>query len=155
MKPTDDVREALADLQHQQWSGWMEYLFNKCQLRTDEGRELPIPRDDDLVIPGAYVHNLKRLMATPYQDLTENEQESDRIEADKYLPFITAAEQRGREEGEIALARKVLAVSSGVRKQKGFTQSKRLQLLTSEMNKIIPSSLGFELEDYQTGKEDE
>jgi len=35
-------------------------------------------------------------MTTPYQELTEKEQASDLVEADKYLPLITAAEQRGR-----------------------------------------------------------
>jgi hypothetical protein len=46
-------------------------------------------------------------------------------------------------ETEIALARKVLGVSSMVRKQKGVTQSMRLKLLTNEMNKIIPDTFGL------------
>ncbi len=26
----DETTEKLAQLAHQQWSGWMEYLFSKC-----------------------------------------------------------------------------------------------------------------------------
>lgn len=54
------------------------------------------------------------------------------------------AEVRARIEGEIALARKVLAVSGGHNKLKGFTQAKRLKLLTDKMNEIIPDIFGIE-----------
>lgn len=94
----EELREELAALQHDQWAGWMEYLFSKCQQRGAEGTVLPLPSDEDVVIPAAYAHNLARLMRTPYAELTEQEKESDRIEADKYLPFITAAETRWKVE---------------------------------------------------------
>lgn len=56
--------------------------------------------------------------------------------------MVEAAKREVREEAEIALARKVLAVSSGVHKVRGATQKKRLQLLTNKMMEIIPDS-GF------------
>jgi len=53
------------------------------------------------------------------------------------------------QEAEIALARKVLGVSSMVHKQKGITQSMRLKHLTKEMLKIIPDTFGL-IEDHLT-----
>lgn len=40
----DKLREKLAELCHKQWSGWMEYLFSKC-----EG-DLDIPDGDRIMI---------------------------------------------------------------------------------------------------------
>lgn len=57
-----------------------------------------------------------------------------------------AAQERTAREAEIALARKVLAVSSGVVKHRGYTQAKRLKLLTHKMNEIIPDELGITIE---------
>ena len=28
-----DIREKIADLQHDQWVGWMKYLFSKCYFK--------------------------------------------------------------------------------------------------------------------------
>jgi hypothetical protein len=88
-----ELRETLADLQHKQWSGWMNYLFGKCEHGTHDGFE-----DGSLVIPAWAVERWKRQAATPYFDLPDNEKESDRIEADKYLPLIDQ-ECRERQEG--------------------------------------------------------
>lgn len=68
------LREKLAELAHQQWSGWMEYLFTKS---TDfEGCSL---------IPADLVSRWMRQMRTDYSELPENEKDSDRAEADKYI----------------------------------------------------------------------
>lgn len=56
--------------------------------------------------------------------------------------LIKAERANAALEGRIELARKVLAVSSGVHKLKGFTQAKRLKLLTDRMMEIIPDN-GF------------
>ena len=58
--------------------------------------------------------------------------------SDELISFIESE----RNDAEIALARKVLAVSGGIRKQKGLTQAKRLAVISQEMNKIIPSIFG-------------
>ncbi len=81
---TDDrmgeLREKLAAMQHEQWSGWMEYLFKRCKRAYLMSDELTIVEGD--------VQRWKRQVATPYTDLPENEKESDRIEADKYIDLI-------------------------------------------------------------------
>ncbi len=80
------AREALAEYAHAAWSGWMHYLFSKC---------------DGSVIPPWAVERWKRQAATAYPDLPEEEKDSDRAEADKILQHFTAfAAARVAEERE-------------------------------------------------------
>ena len=72
------MREKLAELAHDQWSGWMEYLFKKGRFNKDGSWTMP---------PWA-VKKWKRQMETPYSELSESEQESDRNEADKFLKVM-------------------------------------------------------------------
>lgn len=67
---TVDV-EYLANLEHKQWSGWMEYLFSLTEI-GDNGSHI-IKKED--------VARWKRQMKTKYEDLPEHEKESDRIVA--------------------------------------------------------------------------
>lgn len=70
------VREKLAELCHDQWSGWMEYLFQKCSPNIHTG---------ETIIPAWAVDRWKRQMNTKYQFLSESEKDSDRKEADKFI----------------------------------------------------------------------
>jgi hypothetical protein len=72
------VRERLAALAHEQWSGWMEYLFSKCDFGGG----------GKWIIPVEYGDRWQRQMRTPYAELTEAEKESDRKEADRVLSII-------------------------------------------------------------------
>ncbi len=74
---TED-REALAELCHRQWSGWMRYLFKKCEENED----------GTVTIPRWAVKRWSRQMETEYSQLSEDERLSDRIEADKFLALI-------------------------------------------------------------------
>ena len=69
---SEDLREQLAELCHNQWVGWMNYL----EPRVDE--------EDDW-------ERWQRQMATDYKDLPEHEKESDRAEADKFLNLLRMA----------------------------------------------------------------
>ena len=73
--------EQLADLAHQQWSGWMEYLFSKC---TEN-------QDGTVTIPKWAVERWKRQIETKYIDLPEEEKESDRDEARRVLEVFKNA----------------------------------------------------------------
>lgn len=75
----DEVLERLAALEHDQWSGWMKYMFSKC---TEE--------DGKTIIPAELVERWKRQMETPYDELPEEEKESDRVEARKVLAIVKA-----------------------------------------------------------------
>ena len=72
------VREQLADLCHEQWSGWMKYLFSKGTFNED----------GSWTMPAWAVERWQRQIATCYFNLSEDEKESDRVEADKFLALI-------------------------------------------------------------------
>lgn len=93
------VRERLAALEHEQWSGWMMWLFKRSALHAD----------GSVTIPPDLVARWKRQMLTDYAALSEDEQRSDLAEADKVLALL---EEMGgmtmtpeeRDEGGRALA---------------------------------------------------
>jgi hypothetical protein len=64
-----------AAVAHEQWSGWMKYLFEKSTQNAD----------GTVTIPQWAVGRWTRQMNTPYSELPESEKESDRMEAQKYL----------------------------------------------------------------------
>ncbi len=68
-----------ANLEHQRWANWQSYLFSKCNLK--EGI-------NGLIIPIELAERWERQTITPYDKLSEQEKESDRKEARKYLPLI-------------------------------------------------------------------
>jgi len=74
-----NLREALADLCHSQWSGWMKYLFSKCSLNPD----------GSVTIPKSLVERWSRQHLTEFSQLSEPEQNSDRTEADKFLLLLS------------------------------------------------------------------
>ena len=72
-----DKREKLADYAHEAWSGWMEYLFKKCDFKHGY-----------CTIPQWAVERWSMQMNTKYKDLPEEMKESDRDEADKMLKIM-------------------------------------------------------------------
>ena len=73
-----DMREALAAYAHDMWSGWMQYLFNKSTIN----------KDGTMTIPAWAVSRWTRQVDTNYADLSEEEKESDRKEADGIINII-------------------------------------------------------------------
>lgn len=69
------MKEMLADLAHEQWSGWMRHMFGKGVFN----------KDGTWTMPARAVERWRRQMGTLYCDLPEEEKESDRREADKML----------------------------------------------------------------------
>ena len=84
-----EMREKLAEYAHNQWSGWMEYLFSKCYTVYLEPTLQEPDGEAHLVIPKWAVDRWKRQMQTPYNDLSEEEKESDRKEADGMIAILT------------------------------------------------------------------
>lgn len=100
MSVEETLIEVVADEQHKIWAHWMKYLFSVCS-ETDDG---------SMLIPKEKVDRWQRQMWTPYADLTDAEQESDRHQALKVLPALnnimlalTDATERA-EQAEAALA---------------------------------------------------
>ena len=75
------LREGLAKLAHEQWSGWMEYLFTKGIDHTD----------GSFTIDKEHTLRWKRQMRIPYEKLSEEEKDSDRKEADKFIEELRKA----------------------------------------------------------------
>lgn len=63
-----DLREQIAALSHEQWAGWTEWMLHRL---TPEN-----------------IARWRRQINTPYSELSEEEKDSDRIEADKILALI-------------------------------------------------------------------
>ena len=75
---TTQLREQLAAYAHTTWSGWMYYLFMGSRSNPD----------GSVTIPTESVKRWKRLMETPYEDLTNHEKVSDQDEADNILGIL-------------------------------------------------------------------
>lgn len=69
------MRDTLAKLAHEQWSGWMEYLFEKGVFNPD----------GTWTMPSWAVQEWFHQMKTPFSELSNKEQDSDRKEADKFI----------------------------------------------------------------------
>lgn len=74
-----ELREQLAALCHEQWSGWMRHVFASCYYGGDE-----------IVIPKESFHHWQRQMKTDYADLSEIEKDSDRKEADRFIALLAS-----------------------------------------------------------------
>lgn len=74
----EEIRESLASTQHDIWSHWMRWQFSCCTQNED----------GSMTIPAAKVERWKRQMETPYSELTDSEQESDRHQADKIIEAL-------------------------------------------------------------------
>jgi hypothetical protein len=80
-RPASALYERLAAIEHDRWGEWQEYVHNLG--RRDEA--------GNLVLPAAFVSHWERQIATPYADLSEAERQRDRVEVDRYWPFVLAA----------------------------------------------------------------
>lgn len=70
--------EQLANLAHEQWSGWLMHLFSKGKFN----------KDGTWTMPSWAVSRWTKQMNTKYCDLTQEEQDSDRAEAGKFLLIV-------------------------------------------------------------------
>ena len=82
------MREKFAELCHDQWSRWMDYLFSKCYETQIEPTLQEPDGEKVFVIPKWAVDRWTRQMKTKYENLPEDEKESDRKEADRFLALI-------------------------------------------------------------------
>jgi hypothetical protein len=73
-----ELREQLAEYAHNAWAGWMTYLFSKNIVNPD----------GTFTIPAEYVERWYRQMQTAYQELPENEKQSDLKEANEIITIV-------------------------------------------------------------------
>lgn len=89
----EELREELAALAHDQWSGWMKYLFEKCRPGRSKLGNWGLVKNGTMIIPTESVERWQRQMNTPYAELSEAEKESDRQEADRVLALLANHEE--------------------------------------------------------------
>jgi hypothetical protein len=75
---SETVREKLAALAHEQWAGWMRYMFEQSIVDSH----------GQLIVPAPLLKRWQRQAGTPYRHLPEEEKESDRTEADRVIAAL-------------------------------------------------------------------
>lgn len=84
------IVESMAELSHTQWAGWAEWMMaNWEETHTPSGE--------------TYQERWTRQIATPYADLSEEEKESDRIEARKMIARMEGLGYRSYADGYIRI----------------------------------------------------
>jgi hypothetical protein len=72
------LRENIADVQHAIWSHWMGYLFTVA-VKNEDG---------SATLPAEYVRRWSAQMRASYSELSQDERESDREQADRVLKAL-------------------------------------------------------------------
>lgn len=70
--------EKLASIEHDRWSEWQQYVHSIC-VKNEDG---------SLTIPSHFVEHWEKQIRTKYNDLSENEKNSDREQVDRYWSRI-------------------------------------------------------------------
>ncbi len=81
-----DLVESLADYAHEAWCGWMEYVFTKTDkvgYQDENGKMCRFAS-----IKQKELEQWERQIDTHYEHLSEDEKESDRIQARKIIKII-------------------------------------------------------------------
>ena len=74
----EKLKEKLASYEHDRWIRWQKYL-HECCIKKEDGT---------LTIPKEKVKRWDRLIETEYENLTEQEKETARLEADHILNIL-------------------------------------------------------------------
>lgn len=99
------LREKFAELAHNTWAGWMEYVFSKGTPNAE----------GSVYLPEEVVLRWTRQMNTVYADLPEIEKDTDRREADKTLAILSRAHRDDAEHDALVLLLVPLAEMVGWR----------------------------------------
>ena|SRR3990167_7516806 len=83
-----------AAIEHERWARWQDYVHSQCVNNRDDG-------DSRRTIPKELYERAKRQINTPYEDLSEEEKESDRKQVRYYNGLLSnlfdEAYQAGKE----------------------------------------------------------
>lgn len=74
----DALIEELAAIEHERWSHWQRYVHGRAARQPD----------GSLVLSAELVERWERQFSTRYEDLREDEKESDREQVQRYLPVL-------------------------------------------------------------------
>ena len=76
--------EQCASIEHARWAKWQAYMHSKC-TKNDDG---------SLTIPAELVARWQKQIDTHYDELSEEEKDSDREQVQAYLPLVVKAMYR-------------------------------------------------------------
>ena len=82
-KNMEEFVEKGANLEHDRWARWQKYMFSKCIEKQEYWMKTIL-----LTLPIELYKRWDRQIDTKYADLSEEEKESDRKEADRYLAIL-------------------------------------------------------------------
>jgi hypothetical protein len=74
------LTEQLAAIEHERWSRWQRYVHEKS-VRQPDG---------SMLLPANLVERWEKQIATRYEELSDEEKESDREQVRGYLPLIVS-----------------------------------------------------------------
>lgn len=77
----EGLLEQLSAVEHDRWSHWQRYMHDKATQQPD----------GSLTIPADLVKRWEEQMNKQYENLSEDEKQSDREQVRKYLPLIFSA----------------------------------------------------------------
>ena len=77
--------EDLAELEHEKWAEWMKWIWEKCPEELSPDGNNGYLKTGRRLIPKWAVDRWERQMLAAYKDLSDEEKESDRIEARKSI----------------------------------------------------------------------
>ncbi len=119
----------------------MTNILSEKQLIQLGKNNLPLPHEVDIRLAEFFKD----------YDMESNSDIQTRIE---FHNFVAREIALAVKEGEIALARKVLAVArnNNPMRPRGMTMKKRLELLTEKMGEIIPDPFTIETEALSQGE---
>ncbi len=78
---SDELLERLAAVEHERWAHWQQFVHDHGERRDD----------GSLVIPAELVARWDTQIATPYRDLSTEEQQGDQDQVRRYLPILIDA----------------------------------------------------------------
>ncbi|MFT9113838.1 MAG: hypothetical protein ABF443_06970 [Acetobacter malorum] len=70
--------DTLAAVEHQRWAHWQRYMHNQG-IKLEDGA---------LLLPADLVKRWERQMDTPFEELSEDEKDSDRDQVRQYISVI-------------------------------------------------------------------
>ena len=76
-----ELKEKLAAIEHERWADWQSWVHSKCKEFEDEGGEY-------VGFPDELYKRWERQIATPYEQLSDQEKASDMEQVDRYWPLI-------------------------------------------------------------------
>jgi hypothetical protein len=81
--------EKLVAIEHERWSHWQRYVHAKGVRQ----------RDGSLLLPAEVVTHWETQISKKYEELNDQEKESDREQVRKYMPIVAAALKEGPDRG--------------------------------------------------------